>query len=411
MTAVTSSSTARRAVIVGAGQAGATTADALRRFGFEGSITLLGDELLPPYERPPLSKDILLGRMAAEQTYMFAADHWANIGVTLELGARVEAIDRGTSSVLLSDGRRISYDDLVIATGVRARRLSIPGHDSDRLHYLRTHADAERLKASIVAGTRVVIVGAGFIGLEVAASARALGAEVEVIEAANRPLARLLPPSFSAWMTELHRSRDVRVRCGRELDAIRPTDAGIELILSDGTILQADLAVIGIGAVPNTELAEATGLDCRDGIVVDAECRSSDPHVFAVGDVARHTDPLFEREWRLESWRNALTQAEKAASVICGVTVAPHEAPWFWTDQYGRNIQIAGVPDERLRLVERGDPASGSYMAFFLRDAVIRGAIAVDAGRDMRIVRDLIRKQSAVDAKTLADPGVRLPRA
>jgi 3-phenylpropionate/trans-cinnamate dioxygenase ferredoxin reductase component len=404
-------STSRRVVIVGAGQAGGATADALRRFGFEGPITLLGDELVPPYERPPLSKDILLGRMVAEQTHMFAQNHWTGINVGLELGTRVEAVDRSIAAVVVGGGRHIAYDVLVIATGASVRRLSAPGADSERLFYLRTQADAEHLKASIVPGLRLAIVGAGFIGLEVAASARRLGADVVVLEAADRPLARLLPRRFSDWMTKLHAAQDVAILCGRQLEIVRQTDTGIELGLSDGTLVNADIAVVGIGAVPNTALAEAAGLVCRDGIVVDEECRSSDPCIFAIGDVARHTDPLFEREWRLESWRNALDQAATAASAIHGGPAPPYQAPWFWTDQYDRNIQIAGVPDDSLELVERGDPDVGPYMAFFLQNATVRGAIAVDAGRDMRIVRDLIRNRSTVESRMLADPSIRLSRS
>lgn len=397
-------------VIVGAGQAGGAAADALRTAGYEGPITLIGDETLPPYERPPLSKDVLLGRAAAEQTFLFALDHYDAIGVTLELGVSVEAIDRAARTVRLADGRTFPYGALILATGARARRLAMPGGEGERVHYLRTHADAGRLKDGIVAGGRILIVGAGFIGLEVASSARSLGAEVVVVEAGERPLARLLPPGFSDWMTHLHEAQSVTIRCGRSLVAIRETDGGVAIELDDGSVLEGDQLVVGIGAIPNVELAEAAGLECRDGIVVDEECRTSDPGIFAIGDVARHVDPLFAREWRLESWRNALLQAAKVANAIVGAPLPAAEAPWFWTDQYQRNIQIAGVPDASLTLVERGDQAAGAYIAFYLDGAMVSGAIGVDAGRDMRIARDLIRKQTPVDAEALADGAKRLPR-
>ncbi len=400
-----------RILVIGGGHAGGVAATALRDAGHRGPLTIIGEEPVPPYERPPLSKDVLTGRMAPEAVHLCPPERWAALDVGLRLGVRAVSIDRAARRVLLSDGASLDYDALVIATGVRPRRLGVPGADHPRVHMLRTLADADRLRRNLAPGSRLVAIGAGFIGLEVAASARALGAEVTVIELAPRPLARLLPGHFADWLAAQHRASSVEIRCGCAVTAIRDADGGIAIALSDGAEIAADLAVIGIGSVPNVELAHEAGLAVRDGIVVDADCRTADPSIFAIGDVARVVDAASGIDRRLESWRNAIDQATRVAATITGGPAPEREAPWFWTDQYGRNIQIAGLPDETLTLVERGLPDEPGYLAFYLGGPVIRAAIGVDCGRDMRIARRLIQAGTPVDPARLADRSARLPRA
>jgi 3-phenylpropionate/trans-cinnamate dioxygenase ferredoxin reductase component len=390
-------------VIVGAGHAGGRTAQALRRLGFTGPICVIGEEPSPPYERPALSKDLLLGRVTPESLFLLSRDAWHDLGVELRLGVRVTGIEPAGQRLGLADGGTVEYDRLVLATGARARTFPVVPDPTARLHYLRTMDDALQLRRGLLAGQRLTVIGAGFIGLELAASATQLGVKVTLVESANRPLARLLPPGFAHWMAGLHAAHGVDIRLNRAVVRIGPG----RLWLDDGARLDSDCVAVGIGARPNDELARAAGLAVRDGVIVDDRCRTSDAAIYAVGDVARRVDPLNGVESRIESWRNAEDQALKVASVLCGIEPPRDDPPWFWSDQYGRNIQLAGWPAEELTLVERGDADAGPYLGYFLQGPVLRGVIGVDCGREVRSAQRLIHAATAVEPASLPGPGKR----
>lgn len=372
-----------RVVIVGAGQAGGRTAQALRRLGHTGAITLLGEEPEAPYERPALSKDLLLGRIQAESLQLLSPDKWQVLGVELRCGVRVNEIDREANAVLLDDGTRLGYDALVLATGARPRPYPKQVDTGTELLQLRDLRDTARLRPRLQPGHRLAVIGAGFIGMELAASARELGADVTLIEAARRPLARILPAGVADWLVDLHRARGVTVHLDCHVQHAIPG----QLLCTEGRTVATDTIVVGIGAVPNDELAAAAGLDVRDGVLVDDCGRSSDAAIFAVGDVARHS----ALDQRLESWRNAEDTAVNVAAAICGAPAPRLTVPWFWTDQYGHNIQLAGRPEDAHQRVDIGDPAVGPWLSYFLDGGgVVRGALAVDCGREMRGAMKLI---------------------
>lgn len=394
-------------VIVGAGHCGGRTAQALRRLGHAGPICIVGEEPSPPYERPALSKDLLLGRVTPESLFLLSHDAWRDLSVELRLGLRVSGIEPASRRLHLADGSTLEYDRLVLATGARARAIAVaPDRGAADLHTLRTIEDALSLRRSLSAGQRLTVIGAGFIGLELAASATQLGVKVTLVEAADRPLARLLPPRFAHWTAALHAANGVDLRLNRTVTRIGRG----KVWLDDGACIESDCVAVGIGARPNDELARAAGLTVRDGIVVDDRCRTSDEAIYAVGDVARSVDPLTGLESRLESWRNAEDQALKVASVLCGVEPPHGDPPWFWSDQYGRNIQLAGWPAEDLSLVERGNAQAGPYLAYFLRGPIVRGVIGVDCGREVRAAQRLIRAATAVEPASLPGPGERKAR-
>jgi 3-phenylpropionate/trans-cinnamate dioxygenase ferredoxin reductase subunit len=388
-------------LIVGAGHAGGRTAQALRRLGFTGSIGLFGEEADSPYERPPLSKEFLLEEADPASFQLAAPTAWRELDVDLRLCRRAVALDRERRQVTFDDGTSVRYEKLVLATGARARTLPAAASGAARFRYLRTLEDARALREDLAAARQLAVVGAGFIGLELASSARRLGKPVTVIEAASRVIARALPRRFGEWLLRLHRANGVDVRLGRQVTSGKSD----RLELDDCSSVDADCIVAGIGAVPNDELASVGGLDVRDGILVDPYCRSSDPRIYAIGDVARCIDPATGLATRLESWRNAEDQAQTAARVICGDDRnIGLPVPWFWTDQHGRNVQIAGWPADDLTLCERGDPDHGPYLAYFLQGRVVRGTIGVDCGRDVRRAQSLIAEAREVHMNELPAP-------
>ncbi|MCC7286747.1 MAG: FAD-dependent oxidoreductase [Burkholderiaceae bacterium] len=391
-------------VVVGAGHAAGRATQALRSQGFDGRITMIGDESYPPYERPALSKELLLRRTTPDSLYLLSIDRWRDLDVDLRLGERVVAIERAAMRVRLSSGTAIPYDLLIIATGARPRRLPAIAVTTEP-RYLRTINDAFGLREQLTAGRRLAVVGAGFIGLELAASASALGVRVTVVEAAKRPLERLLPARFAQWLAALHARNGVELLTDQSVTST----AGNDLLLEGGIHVRADCICVGIGVQPNDQLAREAGLEVRDGIVVDESCRSSDPKIHAIGDVARWRHPLTGAELRLESWRNAEDQAMRVAGVIVGAAQQPVEPPWFWTDQYRRNIQMTGWPSDALTLVERGDADVGAYLAYYLDGPIVRGAIGVDCGRELRGAQRLIRAATPVDPAELPAPCPRSP--
>ena len=391
-----------RVVIVGAGHAGGSVAALLRQYGFEGPITLIGDEPIAPYQRPPLSKAWLKGEADADSLQLKDPYWWAQNGVDLRLDARVTALDRAARTVAL-EGETLSYDALVIATGARARPIHLPGADLDGVLALRTAADAEALKARLGPGRRLVVIGGGYVGLEAAASAMALGGSAVVLEREARVLARVASQTLSNFYATAHAARGVQIVTGAAVVAIEG-DGHVQAVrLADGRAFPCDAVLVGVGAEPNVELAEAAGLPCADGIIVDAGARTADPAIWAVGDVTRRPSALFDRDFRFESVPNALEQAKQAASAIAGRDQPPAEIPWFWSDQFDLKLQMAGLAIDSDRQVLRGDPATERFAVFHLKGDVIRCVEAVNAPPEFMGGRMLIARQTPVDADKLAD--------
>jgi 3-phenylpropionate/trans-cinnamate dioxygenase ferredoxin reductase subunit len=396
---------AQHVVIVGAGHAGGTAAALLRQYGFEGPITLLGEEPYPPYQRPPLSKAWLKGEAGEEDLELKGHDFYAEAGIDLRLNVRVEAIDRAAKTVR-AGGEAIAYDTLILATGARARTLPIPGADLPGVLFLRTANDAETLKHALTPGKRLAVIGGGYIGLEAAASARALGCEVAVLEREDRLLARVASHPLSDFFYDYHKARGVKFDLGVSATAIEGSGKVEAVRLADGRQIACDTVLVGVGAIPNDDLAKACGLECRDGVVVDIHARTSDPSIFAIGDVTRRPMPLYGREWRLESVPNALEQAKQAAGAIAGRADPAPEVPWFWSDQYDVKLQIAGVPFESDDLLVRGHPKSASFAVFHLKGDRILAVEAVNAPAEFMGGRLLIQSGKAVDKAKLADQSV-----
>jgi 3-phenylpropionate/trans-cinnamate dioxygenase ferredoxin reductase component len=364
-------------VIVGAGQAGAQAATTLREHGFTGRIVLLGAEPHVPYMRPPLSKRFLGGDTTEDQVWLRGASYYAASDIELKLGVRVVGIDAAAGQVHLGNGLRLGYDKLLIATGARARKLTLPGSTGPNIHYLRRLDDAKALREAIVPGVRLAIIGGGYIGLEVAATAVLAGARVRVLEREERVLARVTTPPISRFFAEAHRARGVDIRCGVRVSAFEGTDR-LEAIACDGARFEADLALVGIGSEPDIDLAREAGLACDDGIVVDAHCRTTDPAIYAAGDCTRHPSRLLGRAVRLESVQNAVDQASVAARNMCGDACAYDKVPWFWSQQYDYKLQTAGVSEGHDEVLEQGDRAGASFALLYRRRGVLIGADAVN---------------------------------
>ncbi len=389
-----------RVVIAGAGHAGGSVAAMLRQYGFEGSIAVVGEEPIAPYQRPPLSKAWLKGEADAESLMLRPESWYGEAEVDLRLSTRVEAIDRAARTITVSDGSSLPYDHLVLATGARARRLTVPGADASHVGVLRSAADAEWLKHRLEPGRRLAVIGGGYVGLEAAASARALGAEAVIVEREARVLARVAGPVLSAYFQERHEARGVVFVLSAEVTAIET--GGVQL--ADGRLIEADTVLVGIGAFADDALAREAGLVCGDGVVVDLDARTSDPAIFAVGDVTHRPLPLYDRAARLESVPSALEQAKQAASAICGRPRPADEVPWFWSDQYELKLQIAGLAWDCDQVVERGDRAADAFALFHLKDGVVRAVEAVNAAPEFMGGRQLIARQVVVDPARLADP-------
>jgi 3-phenylpropionate/trans-cinnamate dioxygenase ferredoxin reductase component len=396
-----------KVLIIGAGHAGGSTAAFLRQYGFTGPIVLAGAEPLAPYQRPPLSKAWLKGEADAESLALKPEAFYPEHNIELRLGLIATRINREARTVTFASGEVLDYDILVIATGARARRLSIPGADLAGILELRTAADAEALKAALVPGAKLAVVGGGYVGLEAAASARALGAEAVVIEREARVLARVASPPISTFYTEHHRSHGVEVILDASVVGFSGEDGrvtGVEL--ADGRHVACDVALVGVGGMANVEIARDAGLSCVDGITVDMTARTDDPAIFAVGDVTHRPLPLYDRAMRLESVPNALEQAKQAASAIAGHAAPPEEVPWFWSDQYDLKLQIAGVPFDADELVIRGDDATGGFAVFHLQAGQVLAVEAINAPSEFMGGRLLVQQKKVVDPMRLADSAV-----
>lgn len=392
-----------KVVIVGAGHAGGSAAAFLRQFGFEGQITLVGEEPLAPYQRPPLSKAWLKGEADGESLLLRPENFYAEERIDLRLGVRAGRIDRGARGIVLEDGERLAFDALILATGSTARKLPVPGADDPRVLELRNAADADRLKAALRPGIRIVIVGAGYVGLEVAASARALGCEALVIEREARVLARVATPPLSAFFEAYHASKGVEIVTGAQ--AVSIEDAST-VRLEDGRAIVGDVVLVGVGGAACEALAASAGLPCDGGMLVDEACRTQDPAIWAIGDCARRPIDLYGQKLRLESVPNALESARRAAASIAGRPLPAAEVPWFWSDQYELKLQIAGVGLSPDQIVIRGDPATAQFAVFQLRDGYVQAVEAVNAPAEFMAGRQLIARKAVVDPTQLADPSI-----
>lgn len=392
-------------VIVGTGNAGATAAETLRAEGFGGRIVLLGQEPHRPYERPPLSKEYL--RSESDPPFLHDEDHYSGEWIDLCLSTTVSSLDLVAREVALADGRRIGFDRLLLATGAKPRRLSLPGADLEGVHYLRTLDDSGRLSERL-AGARVAVIGAGWIGSEVAASARQKGNDVTLIEAASVPLERVLGPEVGAIYRDVHVDHGVRFVGGAVVEAIEGDGRVRGVRLEDGELVEADLVVVGIGVEPATELAEAAGLDVDNGIVVGAGLQTSAERVFAAGDVANVQHPFYERGVRVEHWVNAELQGGAAARAMLGQDVRFDEIPYFFSDQYDVGMEYGGLAEGTDDVVFRGDVAGREFIAFWLRDGRVTAGMNVNVWDVNETIRELVRSRCQVDAAKLTDRGVPL---
>ena len=388
-------------VIIGAGHAAGQGAASLRQEGYEGEIIIIGDEPHIPYQRPPLSKQYLSGEQGIERVYLRPEKFYADKDITVRTSERVEQIDTATQTVTTDAGDTIAYENLLIATGSRPRMLNIPGSDLGGIHYLRTITDVDAIRAEFEPGKKLVIVGGGYIGLEVASVGIAAGLEVHVLEMEERILQRVTTPEMSEYYHNLHTSRGVHIHTGTMVSGFTG-DGSIASVQCGDEEFAADLAVIGIGIIPNVELAEAAGIECDNGIVVDDHCATSAANVYAAGDCTNHPNPLLNRRLRLESVPNAMEQARVAAANMCGGEKTYASIPWFWSDQYELKLQMVGFSADGDTQVLRGDKAANQFAVFYLKDGNVVAADAVNSPKEFMVCKQLIGKP--VDAQALADP-------
>ena len=395
---------AKTIVIVGAGQAAAQAVQTLRSKDAECRIILIGDEAYLPYERPPLSKAFLAGDVDLDKITLRKASYFEEKAVDVRLDTLVSHIDRQAREVELADGTRIGYDALILATGSRVRKLPVEGADLPGVHYLRDVADVLGLRPHIHEGARIAIVGAGYIGLEVAAVARKHGAEVTVLEAMDRVMARVAAEPISRFYENVHRDAGVDLRLNVGIARFEGDGKFERVRLADGSAVEADIVVVGIGILPNVELAAEAGLAVDNGIVVDECCRTSDPAIFAAGDCTNHPNPLIGERIRLESVQNAVSQGKTAALAALGIFEPYAEVPWFWSDQYDLKLQIAGLwhPDDEVVL--RGDPKTHKFSAVYLRNGKIAAINTINNLKDFLPAKKLIAEGKVVDRERLADP-------
>ena len=393
-----------RIVIIGAGQAGAQAIASLRAEGFQGALTMIGDETFPPYQRPPLSKAYLAGTFERERLFLKPDAFYVESKCELLLGVSATGIDCAAKRVALSDGRTLAYDKLLFATGSRVRKIRAPGEGLAGVHYLRNIADVDRLRPAFVKGARLAIVGAGYIGLEVAAVAVKHGVEVDVFESLDRVMARAVSPILSQFYERVHRAAGVRFHFRTGVEAFEGRDK-LEGVRAGGKLFKADVALVGIGIVPNIELAKAAGLACDDGIVVDEFAQTKDPSIFAAGDCTRHIGHD-GRQIRLESVQNAIDQAKHAALAMAGKPTAYREVPWFWSDQYDLKLQIAGLSWPGDHTVLRGNPESRKFAVFHLREGRVAAVESVNAAPEYLVGRKLIADGAKIAPERLADMSI-----
>ena len=390
--------------IAGAGHAAGQVVATLRQKKFDGKILLIGEEPWLPYQRPPLSKKFLAGELPAERLHFKPENFYDDPGIAVRLDTRIAAVDCGGKSLRTADGETLAYDKLVFATGARPRLLNLPGVDLDGIHYLRTIDDVTGIRSQLTKGARLAIVGAGYIGLEVAAVASQLGADVTVIEMEDRVMSRVVSPQISEFYQREHSSHGVTLMLSTGISGFSGDGKVAAVNLTNGDQVATDLVVIGIGVVPNTELASDAGLDVDNGIVVDDHCQTSDSDIFAVGDCTQHPNDILGYRLRLESVHNALEQAKTAASNICGDDSRYADVPWFWSDQYDLKLQIAGLSQGYDQTIVRGDPDSRTFSCLYLRDGQLIAVDAVNSPKDFMQSKALIAAHAVIDPDLLADP-------
>jgi 3-phenylpropionate/trans-cinnamate dioxygenase ferredoxin reductase subunit len=391
----------QRALVIGASHAGAQLAASLRQDGWSGEIVLIGEEPTVPYQRPPLSKAYLAGKTTLDEITIRSSDFYSKQRIQL-LNAHVEAIDRSAGHIVMSTGDTLTYDKLALCTGARPRQLRVPGAELAGVHYLRTAADVEKIRTSATPGRRVVIVGGGYIGLETAASLRALDLDVTVLEATTRVLERVTAPDVSTFFERIHREEGIDIRTCAKVAALVGDDCVREVLLSTGESIPADLVIVGIGVEPRTELADAAGLVVDNGIVIDDHARTEDPDIVAAGDCTSHDIARYGRRIRMESVSSAGEQAKVAASTVCGKSRKIEALPWFWSDQYDLKLQIAGLNTGYDEVVLSGDPTRDrDFSCFYLRGGELLAADCINRPRDFMFSKRAITQQLPVDRAEL----------
>jgi len=393
-------------LIIGGGQAALSAAAELRKHRYDRPITMLTDEAVAPYQRPPLSKAYLSGELSRDRLWLKPAAWYQNAGINLRTAVHITALDRGACDVIAHTGERIGYDTLILAMGGQARRLPVPGANLDRVHVLRTLAETEALSAAFHEARSIIIIGAGYIGLEVAASARKRGMAVTVLEAAARPMARTASALVGGWFGAIHRGYGVDLRVNTPVKAIVGDEKVTGVELDDGEMIEADLVLVAAGLSVNDGLAATAGLACEDGIVVDHQACTEDSNIYAIGDVARFHSRLYDRSLRLESVQNAVDQAKVAARAICGQAVDYDPVPWFWSDQYEMKLQITGLIEGADERVRRGDPEGGRFALFHLRDGVMIACEAINSVPEYRAAQHMIATGARPAPDRLRNPGV-----
>lgn len=391
-------------VIIGASHAAAQLSMSLRQGGWEGKITIIGDEAIAPYHRPPLSKAYLDGSKNSDELLIRSLDTYEKKDINLVLGKRVTKIDRTNKSLSLDDGSQLQYTKLALTTGARVRKIPLPGHELEGVCYLRDLNDVDTIKAFVGTGKSAVIIGGGYIGLETAASMRKLGMNITVLEAMPRVLQRVTAPEVSEFYTRVHSEEGVKIITDAAAAAIEGATKAEAVTLADGTSIPADVVVIGVGVIANTELAEAAGLTIDNGIVVDEFARTSDHDIVAAGDCTNHYNPIYDRKLRLESVQNATDQARTAANTLCGKLEAYNTLPWFWSDQYDLKLQIAGLSQGFDQVVMRGDyKTSRSFAAFYFQAGKLIAVDAVNSPKEFMLAKRALAEKRSADAALLAD--------
>lgn len=391
-------------LIIGGGQAAAQCIASLRQFRFSGDITLVSEENELPYQRPPLSKAYMKGEIEKDRLFFKTADWYSGHNVECKLGVRGEQIDREGKSVQLSNGKRLSYDTLVLATGTRPRELKIDGAQSANVHVLRTLKDVETVQPKMLEGNSLCVIGAGYIGLEAAAVATQLGMSVTVVEIADRALARVTSPAISEFYHRLHVAKGVTIRVGTQVQSYA-TEGGLAkfALLSDQTKAEADIFLVGIGVVSNQEIAQSAGVKCDNGILVDADARTSDPDIFAIGDCSQRPLAHFDRTDRLESVHNAIEQGKLAAAAISGQPRPRLDCPWFWSDQYDVKLQIAGLSAGYDAAILRGDPREKKFAIFYFSGDRLIAVDAVNSPTEFMLAKKVIIARGDIPRAALAD--------
>ena len=395
-------------VVIGSGQAAIQTVMSLKRNKFTGSIKVIGEEDHLPYQRPPLSKDFLLEEYKPERVSLKKKEFYEENEVDLILGKRAESIDTILKEITLSDENKIRYDQLIIATGSRVRKLNVPGSDKKGIYYLRDLDDANALKQRLKKNKKMVIVGAGYIGLEVASVAASLGVEVTVIEMANRVMNRTVDPIISSYYQKLHESNGVKIHLDNGLKAFEGGDSVNAVLCSDGLILEADLVVIGAGVLPNQEIAIEAGLECNNGIMVNEFGETSTAHVYACGDCTNHPNKGLNTRLRLESVHNAMEQSKTVANTIMGNKEPYDQVPWFWSDQYDHKLQLVGISGDHDEVVMRGLESEQKFLLFYLKNSELIAVNAINSSKEFLICRKLVANKVKISSDVIKDQSVNL---